>query len=154
MTVDAKVEGLDELRAKMEAFPGVFARGLLTTMQAVLYKVWELIPGYPKPPPNSTYKRTGTLGRTLGVSEGGHKLGKPAIFEVRQRGSQMTSGHIGTNLEYAPQVIGDHQDPVHTGRWYTLKGVAVSAEKAVVQLFEAFAAKCAAWLSDEGPRPT
>ena len=111
------------------------------------------IPGYPRPPANSTYKRTGTLGRTLGVSEGGHKLGKPSIFEVRQRGSQFTSGSLGTNLDYAPAVIGDRQDPVHSGRWWTLRGVATAATKAVVQLFELFAAKCAAWLSDEGPKP-
>ena len=154
MTVDAKVEGLDELRAKMEAFPGVFAKGLLTTMQAVLYKVWEKVPPYPKPPPNSTYDRTGTLGRTMGVSQGGHRMGKPNILEVRQRGSQMTSASFGTNLEYAPEVIGDRQDPVHSGRWWTLRGVAVEAEKEVLKLFESFAAKCAAWLSDEGPRPT
>ena len=153
MTTNVTITGLEELKAKFAKFPQVFQAALMTTMEAVLYKVWEHVPPYPPPPPNSTYRRTGLLGRSIGVSEGGHKLGKPGIFEIRKRGGAVMSASFGTRLGYAPDVIGESQKAQFTGRWWTLGGVARMAEAEVIKLFELMARKLAAWLSDEGPPP-
>ena len=153
MTTNVTYTGLEELQAKLAKFPGVFSRALMTTMEAVLYKVWEFVPPYPPPPPNSTYRRTGLLGRSLGVSEGGHKMGKPGIFEVRKRGASAMSASFGTRLGYAPDVIGESQKSQFTGRWWTLGGVARMAEAATIKLFENMARELAAYLSNEGPPP-
>ena len=155
MTVKVEVHGLDELRRKFEKFPHVFAAAMKTTLTAVLLKLWDSVPSYPKPPPNSTYKRTGTLGRSLGVgwSGGGHKMGQPGIMRIKRGARNVHSASFGTNLEYAPDVIGDRQTAPFQGRWWTLRGVAVSAEKAIVGLFETMAAALARWLSDDGPEP-
>jgi len=153
MTTNVKVEGLDELQAKFAKFPQVFQAALSTTMEAVLYKIWEYVPAYPPPPPNSTYTRTGLMGRSIGVSEGGHKLGKPGIFEIRKRGASFMSASFGTRLSYAPDVIGESQKAPHNARWWTLGGVARMAEAATIKLFELMARKLVAWLNDEGPPP-
>jgi hypothetical protein len=74
--------------------------------------------------PNSTYQRTGTLGRRTnsGVDE--------APFEI--------VGWIGNSTEYAPWVIsrdetdyGGPQASIHAGRWYTLQSVAEDNTDAV-----------------------
>lgn len=47
---------------------------------------------YPPPPPASTYRRTGTLGRSI------------AVGEVQGADSPRTYVEVGTNLHYAPYV--------------------------------------------------
>jgi hypothetical protein len=115
--------------------------------------LWEKVPPYPPPPPNSTYERTGLLGRSLGVSEGGHKMGQPGILRIKRMGGNVHSATFGTNLKYAPDVIGESQKAQFTGRWWTLGAVARTAEDEIIRLFEIMAEQLAAWLNDKGPPP-
>ena len=77
--------------------------------RAVLY-VQQSVPPYPSPPATSTYRRTGTLGRSTTTA-------------VRDEADGVT-GIIGNNVEYAPYVIGrETQAWMHVGRWWTLEAV-------------------------------
>jgi len=106
-------------------------------MQASLNVLHENVQPYPAPPPDSTYRRTGTLGRTLGSSESGGESGKPQIFEVKQMGHEVT-GRFGTKLEYAPYVIGEgEQAEVHKGRWWTVKTIAEKAKAKIDRIWQA-----------------
>jgi hypothetical protein len=61
---------------------------------------------YPAPPPNSTYRRTGKLGRSWT-----HRVNVNLIT---------TTALIGNNTPYAPDVQGEGtQVPIHQGRWQT-----------------------------------
>ena len=144
------IEGLDSIRDRFGQFPGKFSRALHRTMEAVLLKIWELIPGYPPPPPDSTYTRTGTLGRTLGGGMSGGREGKPDIYYVRKsHGYQEAS--FGTRLKYAPYVIGEKQAKIHQGRWWRLPvEVLNSAIKPIERLFQSLAEELVKWLDGKG----
>ena len=153
--MEAKVTGLDELIQKMNRYPRVFERVMKATMTAVLLKIWEKVPPYPAARPDSSYRRTGTLGRSLGTSMQGTKMGQPGIMRIKKMGAGDFSATFGTRLKYAPDVIGENQKPAFAGRWWTLKGVARGAERDVIKIFEASAAAMARWLSSNaGAEPT
>lgn len=145
MPVEIRVTGLEELHQRFSDFPNKFRQAVNKTMEAALYAVWENVQPYPPPPSTSTYRRTGTLGRTLGVSQGGAMGGKPDIFGVKEEGD-ITIGEFGTNLEYAPYVIGENQAWMHQGRWWTIADVAEKSKEKVEALFEVCAERLAAWL--------
>ncbi len=151
MTVKITVTGLDAIIKRMRAFPGRLRKSMQTTMEAALLAVQGSVPPYPAPPASSTYRRTGTLGRSLGVTMRGRRSGQASIYQVRTMGSGQIEGVFGTNLKYAPHVIGDGtQAPVHRGRWWTIKTVAKNASKKVVDLFAAMADELAAFLDRAG----
>jgi len=77
---------------------------------------------YPPPPSNSTYRRTGTLGRSI--------TGKVESITKEVRGL------VGSRVVYAPNVIGDKQAPIHAGRWVKLVDVAVSQIPQIESFFE------------------
>ena len=65
---------------------------------------------YPPPPPNSTYRRTGKLGRSWT-----HRVNVNLVT---------TTALIGNNTPYAPDVQGEGmQAEIHQGRWQTEKEV-------------------------------
>ena len=70
-----EVRGLNEVIERMEKYPAELKEGMEATMEASLLVLQENVPAYPSPPQDSTYRRTGTLGRTLGSSVGGGKAG-------------------------------------------------------------------------------
>jgi len=78
------VEGLDEIIARMEAFPSQLDAAVQPSMQASLLTLHENVPAYPVVP-NPT--RTGLLGRSLGSSEGGACWISPMISPLRFLGS-------------------------------------------------------------------
>ena len=76
---------------------------------------------YPPPPPNSTYRRTGTLGKSWNVTN--------------MRGGKQGGwvSQIGTRLNYAPYVQdATRQAQVHQGRWQTIQDVAQDKRDEVV----------------------
>ncbi len=117
-----QVKGLEEVLGKLAAWPDKLQQVMDTLMNASLLALWEAVPGYPEPPEGSTYRRTGTLGRTIGVEHSG----EPEIYQVVANGGY-TEGHFGTRLEYAPYVIGERQAWMHRGRWWTILDVAAKA---------------------------
>lgn len=128
MTDMIRIIGLNELKAKMaRRGRDIPAELEVATRKAVAY-VHSTVPAYPPPPPQSTYRRTGTLGREIGT-------------EVRPMGSKII-GLIGTNTVYAPWVISDEkvgsrgpQAWMHVGRWWTLQGVVHKAWGSVVKIY-------------------
>lgn len=96
------------------------------TRKAVLY-VHSQVPPYPEANAGSTYRRTGTLGRTI-------------TTEVRGLGA-MSVGVIGTPTVYAPHVISDRQvgkrgpQTWFHARWWTLQGVARKAYGQVLKFY-------------------
>ncbi len=133
----------------MEQFPRRLNAGAKKTMTAALLILQEKTPAYPEQRPTS-YIRQGTLGRTLGVSMSGQRIGEPEISEIRGIGTQ-TQARFGTRLEYAPHVIGDRtQAEVHRGHWWTMKTIATRARPKILRAFEALAKAMAKFLEGRG----
>jgi hypothetical protein len=93
---------------------------MILGMQSTLIAVNEGIPAYPPEPATSTYDRQGTLAKTLGSTmEGGKGDNPPDIYEVKALGT-VFEGHFGSNLEYAPYVVGDDTQAAHMRHWWVL----------------------------------
>lgn len=141
-----EIHGLDELIKRMIAYPQKLTDSVRVTMQAVLLALWENVPPYPPPPEDSTYVRTGTLGRTLGSGFTGGQEGQPDVFMIKELGSAWEA-HFGSNLDYAPFVVGDEaQAEIHQGRWWTIKVIAEKASDKIDRLFDTLAQKLADFL--------
>jgi hypothetical protein len=146
------VRGLDEVIARMRSFPVQMRAVANRTLMAVLLFIWSKVPGYPQRPPESDYIRTGTLGRTLGVGEGGGQIGTPDIYEVREEGGYQAA-RFGTRLGYAQYVIGDYQDEQasHMRHWWTIpQDLLHAAYDGIVNLFTVMTEELAAWLDGKG----
>lgn len=139
-----------DLIRRMQNYPRELNRLMKETNKASLLALHEKVPPYPSPPENSTYTRTGTLGRTLGVSEDGGKIGNPSIFEQRKLGTSGYEGTFGTNLEYAGYVIGEQQAWMHVGRWWTLRTVMNRAYGKILKLHKIAAEGMVAFLEGKG----
>lgn len=144
-----EITGLDELMYRMRQFPDRLAKVMDITMQGTLLKLWESVPPYPaqgsRPP--TDYVRTGTLGRTLGVSENGTRMGQPSIYEVKPMSGGMIEGEFGTNLDYAPYVIGENEQAwMHVPYWWTIMDVAKRALEGITRLWEITAEELAEYL--------
>lgn len=116
-----KIEGLDQLIKRMEAYPKALYSRLKTFGNSLLEIVGDEIPAYPPPPQGSKYIRTERLGKSLGSGFGGGRMGKPDIYEVKTRAGWMEAT-FGTRLSYAPYVVGDPstQQAGHMRHWWTL----------------------------------
>jgi hypothetical protein len=143
-----EVRGLTELIQRMQQYPQKLAAVVKTGMDATLAALWESVPPYPASPPDSTYRRTGTLGRTLGSSfSGGKSGGEPSIYSTRSLGAGNIEGRFGTNLDYAPYVIGDGtQAKVHQGRWWTMTTIAEKAKSKITAVWNSVGTKLANFL--------
>lgn len=140
--VSIDVKGLEAVVKKFRNAPKTLEREMKKGMQASLDVVQEKVPGYPPQRANQTtpYKRTGTLARSLGVSQGGTKAGKPTVYSISGSGKNM-QGRFGTNLSYAKYVIGDpdsQQAHMHKGWWWTIDLVARRAKDKVVAVWNEF----------------
>jgi hypothetical protein len=135
-----EIRGLEEVIKKLDAYPQELNAAMQATTEAALLTLQENVPPYPAPPENSSYRRTGTLGRTLGSGVSGGATGKPEIFEVRKLGSGW-EGTFGTRLEYAPYVIGDDTQAQHMGHWWTISKVAEKAKDKIERMFQTMADK-------------
>lgn len=147
MPVKIEVHGLDELEQRFSAFPGKFDALMSETIKTALIDIQSSVPPYPVQREDTTYIRTGTLGRSLGASFTGKPEGKPDVFEVHKNGARWT-GSFGTRVNYAPYVIGDKtQARVHRGRWWTVTTVAMRAAPKILKRFRTAATKAARWLA-------
>ena len=97
---------------------------------AVLYAQSE-IPAYPPASLDSSYRRTGTLGRSVTSMQG---QAPGALSRVESLGSH-TVGYLGTNVTYAPWVIDDNRQAyMHRGRWWTLQKVVQKAKPGIIKI--------------------
>lgn len=100
--------------------------------KSVLY-VQSQIPPYPPPPPASSYRRTGTLGRT--VTAMGSASG-PALGRVESAGGTVI-GYVGSSVRYAGYVIDEqNQAWMHKDRWWTLQSVVATSRDGIKRIFE------------------
>jgi len=129
--VEVEIRGLEELQRKAHRLGTDMAPTMSRTMDRAVKYVHSTVPPYPPAPPESRYRRTGLLGRSI-------------TTEVRALGGT-TVGVIGTNVAYAPDVISSEpangagpQAWYHkrTG-WYTLQDVVAKAERQIIAIFEA-----------------
>lgn len=145
-----QVEGLDELRARFRRFPQKYNAVLRKTMEAGLVHMQSQVPGYPPAPESSDYRRTGLLGRSLGVNMSGGSMGRADIQKIETINGMDVMGSFGTNVEYGPQVIGDRdweQQQPWKEYWWTLPNTVVAkAQDGILRLFKLAAEKLAAFL--------
>ena len=131
-----------DLLRRMEKYPDKLREELESTTLKALYHVQGSVPEYPPADPDSSYIRTGTLGRTIGLGA------RPDIFEVKTMGARGFQGMFGTRLEYARYVIGTREQArIHKGRWWTMKTVRDKAEPGVKRLYSQMCARLADWLT-------
>ena len=143
-----EVEGFDELRKKYQKAPEKFDKAIETTMDASLLVLHENVPPYPER--ESSYVRTGTLGKSFGADLKGGKQGKADIYEVKQEGKYIV-GEFGSKLKYAPYVVSEtKQARIHQGIWWTIIKIAKNSQRKIEGLFRIAAEELAKWL-DENP---
>lgn len=128
----AIVKGHDKIDAKLQRVGGHVAEQLAPEMRQAITYVHSQVPGYPAPPATSTYRRTGTLGRSVtSFSATG------ALSRVESVGSGVV-GYVGTNIDYAGYVIDEERQAyMHRGRWWTLQNVVRGAAGGIVRILEA-----------------
>jgi len=139
-----------DLMQRLERYPSQFDRVMKVTMGAAMLTAVEQTPRYPSKPPTSTYVRTGTLGRTLGVGRTGGVIGQPDIFTSKRMGQAVYEGAVGTNLEYAPFVIGDGTQAGHMSHWWTVSTWSKRAAAKIVRLYDNTMNQVARWLDGMG----
>jgi hypothetical protein len=102
-------------------------------MEKSMRVLWENVPPYPPKPEASKYRRTGTLGRSLGA-EGA----KPTVYSIKGSGANM-AGTFGTNLSYAQYVIDpERQAYMHKGRWWTMNTIKEKSLDKINKIWETF----------------
>ncbi len=114
-------KGIEELQKLINSLPELALEAAEPAMQDTMIFLHGQLPEYPPPIPDSTYDRTGTLGRRFTEN-----------VNVQQAA---VIGELGTNLNYAPWVVGDdfpgseingvmkYQAKVHQGRWWQFNDV-------------------------------
>ena len=112
------------------------------TVNQSLHHVVGSVPEYPTQLPTK-YRRTGTLGRSIGIGSP-----RPDIFEVRPIGKGY-EGVVGTNLSYAPYVIGSTTQAAHmrARNWWTMRDVARKAQPGVERLFSKMVERLTLWIA-------
>jgi len=116
--VTITIKGLDQLTRKLDSLDkGDYLRPVATAGANLLRNEMRR---YPPAPPSSTYRRTGTLGKSWTQKVTGGRGGWLAV--------------IGSFLNYAPYVQDrDRQAQVHRGRWQTVQSVAETKRGEVVK---------------------
>lgn len=145
--------GLNELLDRLRNMPSVVNQVMRTTIDAALLVIWENVPSYPPQPATTDYRRTGTLGRSLGTGEGGGRGGTPDIYEVKELGGGLIVGEFGTRLGYAPYVIGDRasEQARHMKHWWTLPNdVVEKAHAKIIEVYGIAMEKLAEYIAGKG----
>jgi hypothetical protein len=136
-----------DLIQRFEKYPQQLDAVMHKTAEASMLHVQGSVPPYPPPPSTSTYQRTGQLGRSLGVGMGGGVAGQPSVRLIKKLGAGSYEATFGTNLEYAPAVIGtESQKQPFKKYWWTMRTVARQAMDGVVKLYDTATRELAKWL--------
>ena len=152
MAKQIEVRGFEELAKRFKAYPMKFAKVMSKTMVTALLVLQEKIPPYPPAPTGSGYRRTGTLGRSLGISITSGRIGQPDIFTVKKMGGGNLSGKIGTRLGYASKVIGDRsqQFSFFAQYWWRLEQVVGKAFPKILSVYNTAMDALAKFLEGKG----
>jgi len=130
-----EVKGLEQLQRKFNMSNQVVKREAHDAMESSVAVVHDRAGTYPTAPPNSSYVRTGTLGRTFE-----HKV------HVMARG---VKGLVRNPTPYGPYVKGPTaQAWMHKGRWPTLKDDVEAEQSRITGFFEKAMQNLAKFLGD------
>jgi len=116
-----EVQGLEALLRRFGASNKIVAQAIERAMKKATLHLQARIAVYPPPPPTSTYRRTGTLGRSI-------------TSEVKGVGTDEVWGIVGTAIPYAPAVIGPEQ-PFYMKHWKTITQHAEDEKPQVEEFF-------------------
>lgn len=129
VTPEIDSDGVRKLNQKLERLSDRLDTGNPgSTVRQVLRRVVTIVQArmmvYPPQRAGSSYRRTGTLGRTW-------------TSDVYPEGDSLI-GKVGNVTKYAPQVQSERfQRPMHKGRWQTDAQVIREAQPEIVREFEA-----------------
>jgi len=120
--VDLEIKGLAEVLDKFLQGNTRVGKALLRATLASTKIIRRAMAKYPDPRPESTYRRTGTLGRRW------HSEAKMTSDDVL--------GLVGNTAPYAPYVQSyDKQAAMHWGTWQTDKQVVNETRDAINEIF-------------------
>ena len=119
--VTIQIKGIDALIQKLGKVEGM--KHLRAPMQRAVYRLQGRMAQYPAQRPNSSYRRTGTLGRKW-------------TSKIEQSSTSIT-GKVGNNASYAPLVQSyQFQARIHRGLWQTDRYVVDTEYRTIVRDFE------------------
>ena len=119
--VTIQIKGIDALIQKLGKVEGM--KHLRPPMQRSVYRLQGRMAQYPAQRPNSTYRRTGTLGRKW-------------TSKIEQSSTSIT-GRVGNNTDYAPRVQSYRfQARIHRGLWQTDRYVMDTEYRTIIRDFE------------------
>ncbi len=125
MSFDVEIQGLAPLLQALEHYPDLVRPELEQASEAALLSLIPPLADYPAAPSSSTYRRSGTLGRTWTAA-------RPEFAPL----SSGFEASIGNATPYGPFVQGDEQAEMHKGRWKTTKQIAEAHRGEIEQYFE------------------
>lgn len=121
------LEGLDEVLDLLRRGDVNAAKALARSMRASTELLRDRMAKYPPPPPDSSYRRTGTLARKW---EAGARISGFA--------GEVMGFARNKETPYASYVQGFvEQARVHQGRWQTEREVLEKSEDEIMEIFEA-----------------
>lgn len=139
-----RIDGLEELLRRFDQHDEVVRRELRRAMtRAVLGEIGRM-PSYPPQVPGTSYIRTHYLERSLNAMVGQ----APAAASAVEGQGDTIRGIVGTNVVYAPFVIGQNQSRVHRGRWWRLEASVLSHKAQIEAEFEDAAERIVEALAD------
>ena len=119
--VSIQIKGIDALIQKLGKVEGT--KHLRQPMQRAVYRLQARMAQYPAQRTNSSYRRTGTLGRKW-------------TSKIEQGNGSIT-GKVGNNASYAPLVQSYRfQARIHRGLWQTDRYVVDTEYRTIVRDFE------------------
>jgi len=121
MSVTIQIKGIDALIQKLGKVEGT--KHLRPPMQRSVYRLQARMAQYPAQRTNSSYRRTGTLGRKW-------------TSKIEQ-GNGIIRGKVGNNASYAPLVQSyQFQARIHRGLWQTDRYIVDTEYRTIVRDFE------------------
>lgn len=132
------VIGIPETVRALADYPRIAEPHYRAATEAALLDTVGTVAEYPPGAPNSTYRRTGTLGRTW----------TSAQPEFRSMGTGF-EGSIGNATPYAPYVQGDEQARVHRGRWWKVESIVKARTERIESFFKAATRKIVALVNQK-----
>jgi hypothetical protein len=119
-SIEVEVKGLSEIIKALEGGAEGIRKAAQRGMAKSVAFGQAFLAEYPPAPPGSSYRRTGTLGRSW-------------TTRVLDRGSEV-HGLIGNNVPYSFEVQdADRQAPVHRGRWQTVQDLTREPQAGTIQ---------------------
>ena len=120
-SVTVEIEGIEEAIRRF-GDTGLVRSVLKDAMHKSVHYLQSNVAQYPPPPPDSLYRRTGTLGRSW-------------TTKVEGRGADLT-GRVGNAVPYARYVMGEaDQAWMHRGRWPTAEAIARDDTPQIISYF-------------------